>query len=192
MLPRRLYSRDQRGTQLMHDWLDAFKPSVSWHTHLLLAALMWTSVGTAPFIVGTRRMWLSHVPFIVFAAALTTAAVLGLVKARFFLAAMMRQERAALEVVDSDSAVGPQVIRRLAEGASIVTRVAQADGGRRRPFGSVPLHPQPALIPGPGHNISRTHGVVGHKRHNHGWALDLQPWDLALQPSRRRVGGSTV
>lgn len=69
----------------MHAWLHTYKPSASRQTHLLLAALMWSIVGTALLVVGTRWMWRSHVPFKMLGPALAIAAMLGWVKAHFAL-----------------------------------------------------------------------------------------------------------
>jgi hypothetical protein len=67
----------------MHDWLEDHKPAASATTHLLLAALMWSTVGGALFVVGAlcvlggqRRLAVLLVP---------AAVAVGLLKARFAL-----------------------------------------------------------------------------------------------------------
>ena len=67
----------------MHEHLHAYKPAASARTHLLLAAVLWTIVGTVLALVGGRWTWSAGVPHR--GAWLTLAACAGGLKARFVL-----------------------------------------------------------------------------------------------------------
>ncbi|UCE58452.1 MAG: hypothetical protein JSU63_13530 [Phycisphaerales bacterium] len=67
----------------MSDWLTTHKPTASARLQLLLAAAMWSTVGTLLLYFGVRWIWAkpSHYPLLLTAAA----AGAGLVKVRFVL-----------------------------------------------------------------------------------------------------------
>lgn len=70
----------------MRAWLHRYKPSASSRTHLLLAALMWTVVGTALATAGVIWLRQGCANPIRFAVLLVVAAACGAAKARFALA----------------------------------------------------------------------------------------------------------
>jgi hypothetical protein len=66
------------------NWIHAYKPAASRRTHLLLASLLWSAVGTVLLFFGVWWMFRGHsryAPWLVVAAV-----VIGVVKARFVLA----------------------------------------------------------------------------------------------------------
>jgi uncharacterized membrane protein YqgA involved in biofilm formation len=69
----------------MQEWLDTHKPAASRRTHLLLAASMWTIVGTALLVFGTKCMWQSPASRWLVAILLASAVFGGILKARLVL-----------------------------------------------------------------------------------------------------------
>ncbi|HRX87555.1 MAG TPA: hypothetical protein P5572_21220 [Phycisphaerae bacterium] len=70
----------------MRAWLHRYKPSASRVTHLLLAGLMWSAVGTILCIAGGRWLYLAWGFSGAFALLVAGAVAGGLAKARFALA----------------------------------------------------------------------------------------------------------
>jgi len=67
----------------MPDWLNRYKPAGTARTHLLLAAMMWSVVGTLLLYFGVRWILIgrtAYAPLVLFAAL-----TLGLLKGRFVL-----------------------------------------------------------------------------------------------------------
>ena len=64
-------------------WTERFKPSAPARRHLLLAALMWSAVGSALVTVGT--VWTLQAPHTMSPWLLPIAGALGLLKARLIL-----------------------------------------------------------------------------------------------------------
>lgn len=67
----------------MHTWLDAYKPAASARIHLLLAAAMWTVVGSTLAFFGTRWELAAHLPHVWL--LLAVAAGVGLFKSWLLL-----------------------------------------------------------------------------------------------------------
>jgi hypothetical protein len=67
----------------MHKSLEAYKPAASARAHLLLAALMWTVVGSTLLVVGARWVLISDISFAL--PLLALAMVAGALKAEFVL-----------------------------------------------------------------------------------------------------------
>jgi hypothetical protein len=67
----------------MRQWLAKAKPAASQRVHLLLAAIMWTTVGAMLGFFGLR--WLLHAEPLELAVLIIAAIVLGAVKAIFVL-----------------------------------------------------------------------------------------------------------
>ena len=73
----------------MLNWLELHKPAVSARSHLLLAATMWTVVGSLLLAFGARWLLSAHVRYAW--ELLAVAAVVGLLKARFVLGRAARR-----------------------------------------------------------------------------------------------------
>jgi hypothetical protein len=115
-------------------WIDRHKPSAPARVHLLLAALMWSTVGGALLVLGglwTVQLWTALTPLL-----LAAAAVGGCLKARFVLAPVARRTVERIEVRGDGRCVGgflsPQswamvagmmVIGRLLRGEVLSARV---------------------------------------------------------------------
>lgn len=67
----------------MHDWVNTYKPAASVRLHLLLAAAMWTVVGSLLLFFGGRWLLTARGPYVW--ALLVVAIVIGLLKAQFVL-----------------------------------------------------------------------------------------------------------
>jgi hypothetical protein len=71
------------------NWIQAYKPAASRRTHLLLASLLWSAVGTLLLVFGV--WWVVH-GHSRYAPGLVVVAVgIGVVKARFVLARTARR-----------------------------------------------------------------------------------------------------
>lgn len=73
----------------MSSWLSTFKPAASARSQLLLAAVMWSTVGVLLFYFGVCWTWAqpSYHPLVLSLAATTS----GLIKARFVLRRVSRR-----------------------------------------------------------------------------------------------------
>lgn len=71
----------------MRKKLSAYKPAASARTHLLLAAVMWTTVGSALLLVGVRWMRAADISFMV----VTIAVAAGVLKSRLILVRTARR-----------------------------------------------------------------------------------------------------
>ena len=67
----------------MTGWLEAHKPGASVRVHLVLAALMWTGVGSTMLVVGV--CWASEGRMAVTLWLLAAAAAIGVAKSRWIL-----------------------------------------------------------------------------------------------------------
>ena len=76
----------------MDHWVEKFKPAASRRTHLLLAALMWTVVGSLLIYFGSR--WVLRTDTAHAHLQIAAAAVVGAAKARFVL------DRSARRIVE--------------------------------------------------------------------------------------------
>ena len=79
----------------MYDRLEAYKPAAKARTHLLLAALLWSAVGTGLLIVGYRWVVGGSLPYS--GPLLGAAVVAGLLKAHFALRRAAARTTARIE-----------------------------------------------------------------------------------------------
>jgi hypothetical protein len=88
----------------MHEHLDAYKPAAPARVHLLLAALMWTVVGSVLAVVG--GYWLLWASVAYPGLWLVLAAALGWLKARFVLLRTARRVVDRIRTRGDDRCIG--------------------------------------------------------------------------------------
>lgn len=114
-------------------WTERFKPSAPARRHLLLAAAMWTVVGSALAVVGT--VWTLRAPHPMSPWLLPIAVALGLLKARLVL------DRAGGRIVERIEARGDgRCLGGFLSVRSWALVAAMIIGGRLLRAGGVDLH----------------------------------------------------
>jgi len=114
-------------------WVDRLKPAAPARRHLLLAAAMWSAVGTGLAVVGT--VWTLRAPHPMSPWLLPIAAVLGWLKARLIL------DRAGRRIVDRIEVRGDgRCLGGFLSLRSWALVAAMIVGGRLLRAGGVDLH----------------------------------------------------